>query len=96
MIESETVEVGFDAVLLVLKSGVDVVSAVPAVVFCISAVVVITTEEALAAFVTAAVSDSVVSETLSSSSSFSLYSLRLFNNHRLCRPQTQIINRNYL
>jgi len=70
MIESETVEVGFDAVLLVLKSGVDVVSAVPAVVFCISAVDVIPTEEALAVFVTA-VSDSVVSETLSSSSSFS-------------------------
>jgi len=64
MIESETVAVGLDGVLPVLKSGVVVVVvAVPADVLCISAVAVIATEEALAVFV-AAVNDSVVSETL--------------------------------
>ena len=69
MIESETVAVGLDGVLPVLKSGVVVVVvvAVPGVVLCVSAVAVITTEEALAVFV-AAVNDSVVSETLSSAS----------------------------
>ena len=71
MIESETVAVGLDGVLPVLKSGVVVVVvAVPGVVLCVPAVAVITTEEALAVFV-AAVNDSVVSETLSSSSSTS-------------------------
>ena len=64
MIESETVVVGLDGVLLVLKSGVVVVVvAVPADVLCKSAVAVIATEEALAVFVTA-VNDGVVSETL--------------------------------
>jgi len=71
MVESETVEVGLDVVLPVLKSGVVVVVvAVPAVDFCISAVDVIPTEEAFAVFV-AAVNDSVVPETLSTSSSSS-------------------------
>jgi len=65
MIESETVAVGMDGVLPVLKSGVVVVVvvvAVPGDVLCVSAVAVITTEEPLAVFV-AAVNDSVVSET---------------------------------
>jgi len=69
MIESETVAVGLDGVLPVLKSGivVVVVVAVQGVVLCVPAVAVITSEEALAVFV-AAVDDSVVSETLSSAS----------------------------
>ena len=68
MIESETVAVGMDGVLPVLKSDVVVVVvAVPSVVLCVSAVAVITTEEVLAVFV-AAVDDSMVSETLPSAS----------------------------
>jgi len=66
MIESETVAVGLDGVLPVLKSGVVVVVvAVPADVLGISAVAVIATEEALAVFV-AAENDGVVFEKLSS------------------------------
>jgi len=64
MTESETVAVGLDGVLPVLKPGVVVVVvAVPADVLCISAVAVIATEDALAIFV-ATVNDSMVSETL--------------------------------
>jgi len=68
MTESETVGVGFDGVL----PGVVVVAVavVPAVVFCISAVVVMPTEEALAVLVTA-INDSVLSVALTLSSSLS-------------------------
>ena len=74
VIESGTVEVGLDVVLPVLNSGVVVVVAVPADVFCISAVVVIPTEEALVVLVTA-VNESVVSVTLQGTCS---------NEHAVC------------
>ena len=73
VIESGTVEVGLDVVLPILNSGVVVVVAVPADVFCISAVVVIPTEEALV--LVTAVNESVVSVTLQGTCS---------NEHAVC------------